>query len=219
MSQGTSDPHLKQTNAYHRYLAASGDIAERVLKILQYMEELHINLPIFLWAISWNVEELVSNPHARFARTTLMLSEELPGILTHWHQPPRQHNAGVRTKAAKLAMTEWALEMLCDTIDEELLALVPLMQFPQEDLSEEALLDIRIQDMIPEVQINAPVLWKLVCYLTCTQKQARRNKNKNSSEPVAHYTPAVFLPSDSFWLLDVAHANLYAQLLSLARQL
>ena len=120
MSQGTSDPHLKQTNAYHRYLAASGDIAERVLKILWYMEELHINLPIFLWAISWNIEELVSNPHAWFARTTLMLSEELPGILTHWHQPPWQHNPGVQTKAAKLAMTEWALEMLCDTIDEEL---------------------------------------------------------------------------------------------------
>ena len=70
------------------------------------------------------------------------------------------------------------------------------------------LLDIWIQNMIPEVQINAPVLWKLVCYLTCTQKQAHRNKNKNSSEPVALYTPAIFLPSDSFWLLDVAHANL-----------
>jgi hypothetical protein len=206
MSQGTSDPHLKQTNAYYRYLAVSGDMAERVIKILQYMEELHINLPIFLWAISWNVEELVSNPQARFARTALMLSEELPGILTHWHRPPRQHNAGVRTKAAKLAMTEWALDTLCDTVDDELLALGPQMQFPQEDLSEEALLDIRIQDMIPEVQLNAPVLWKLVCYLTCTQKQARRNKNKTSSEPVAHYTPAVFLPSDRFWLLDITRA-------------
>jgi hypothetical protein len=154
------------------------------------MEELHVNLPILLWAISWNVEELISNPQARFARTSLMISEELPGILTHWHQPPRQHNAGVRTKAAKLAMNNWALETLCDTADDELLALGPAMQLPQEDLSEETLLDIRIQDMIPEVQANAPVLWKLISSLTCTQKQVRRNKTKNNSqaEPVITYS-------------------------------
>ena len=32
MSQGTSDPHLKQTNAHHCYLAALGDIAKQVIK-------------------------------------------------------------------------------------------------------------------------------------------------------------------------------------------
>ena len=52
MSQGTSDPHIRQTNACHRYLEASGDIFEHVIKILQLMEKLHVNLPIFLWAIS-----------------------------------------------------------------------------------------------------------------------------------------------------------------------
>jgi hypothetical protein len=219
MSQGTPDPHIRQTNAYYRHLAASGDIAERVVNILQYMENLHINLPIFLWAISWNVEALVSNPQVRFARTTLMLSEELPGILTHWHQPPRQHNAGVRTKAAKLAMTEWALETLCDSIDDELLTLGPYMQFPQEDVSEEALLDIRIQNMILEVQTNAPVLWKLVCNLSCTHKQARRNKNKNNAamEPVTSPSSLLcFCSPDCFGLSDIAHVNLHTELLSLA---
>jgi hypothetical protein len=152
MSQETSDPHIKQTNLCRRRLESSGDIAE----ILQFMEELHVNLPILLWAISWNIEELISNSQARFAKTSLMISEELPGILTHWHQPPRQHNAGVRTKAAKLAMNNWALETLFDTADDKLLALGPAIQLPQDDPSEEALLGIRIQDMIPEVQANAP---------------------------------------------------------------
>ena len=45
MSQGTSDPHIRQTNSCRRRLESSGDIAERVVKILQFMEELHINLP------------------------------------------------------------------------------------------------------------------------------------------------------------------------------
>jgi hypothetical protein len=188
MSQGerrTSDPHLRQTNACHQFLEATGDLAERVVRILDFMDEVHVNLPIFLWAISWNEEHLVSNARARFARTALMLSDELPIILKNWHQPPRQHNAGVRTKAAKVAMMDWALETLCSSVDDEMSELGPVMQFPQEDLSEEALLDIRIQDMIPEVQISAPILWKLICHLTCTQKQVLRNKNKKNSEPVA----------------------------------
>ena len=61
------------------------------------------------------------------------------------------------------------------------------MNFPQDELSKDALLDIRIQEMIPEVQTNAPMLWKLVTHLTCTDKQVRRNKNKNNPELVAHH--------------------------------
>ena len=191
MSQGerrTSDPHLGQTNACRRFLEATGDLAERVVKILDLMDELHVNLPIFLWAISWNEENLVSNARARFARTALMLSDELPVILTNWHQPPRQHNAGIRTKAAKLAMTNWALETLCSSVDDELVDVCPIMHFPQDDLSEEALLGISVQDMISEVQTRAPILWKLVCHLTCTHTQVRRNKTKNNPEPVAIIT-------------------------------
>ena len=189
MSQGTSasDPHIRHTDACRQFLDASGDITERVIKILDLMDDLHVNLPIFLWAISWNVEELISNARVRFARTTLMLSKELPGILTHWHQPPRQHNAGIRTKAAKLAMTNWALETLYQAVDDELSALGPIMQFPQDDLSEEALLGIRLQDMILEVQVSAPILWKLAYHLTCTPAQVQRNKTKNP-EPVASHT-------------------------------
>jgi hypothetical protein len=148
------------------------------------MEELHVNLPIFLWAISWNVEELVSHPKGRFARTTLMISEEL---LTYWHQLPRQHNTGIQTKAAKQSMADWALAMLCDTVDDELSALGPTMHFPQDDLAEEALLDIRVKKMIPEVQTNAPMLWKFVSHLICTQKQVRQNKNKTNPELVAYH--------------------------------
>ena len=64
MSQGerrTSDPHLGQTNACRQFLEATGDLAERVVKILDLMDELHVNLPIFLWAISWNEEILCTS--------------------------------------------------------------------------------------------------------------------------------------------------------------
>ena len=59
----TLDPHLGQTNACRQFLEATGDLVEpwveRVVKILDLMDELHVNLPIFLWAISWNEENLL----------------------------------------------------------------------------------------------------------------------------------------------------------------
>jgi hypothetical protein len=45
------------------------------------MDRLHLNLPLLLWAISWNVPSLTANNRIRFARTALMVSDELPAIL------------------------------------------------------------------------------------------------------------------------------------------
>jgi hypothetical protein len=41
------------------------------------MKSLDINLPILLWAISWNVPELTSDFNVAAERTALMVSEEL----------------------------------------------------------------------------------------------------------------------------------------------
>ena len=45
-------------------------------------------------------------------------------------------------------MIKWALETLSQAVDDELSALGPIMQFLQDDLSEEALPGIYLQDMI-----------------------------------------------------------------------
>src|SRR6266481_1209524 len=39
--RGTSDPHVRQTNACCRRMETTGDIVEWVVKILKFMEELH----------------------------------------------------------------------------------------------------------------------------------------------------------------------------------
>jgi hypothetical protein len=48
------------------------------------MKSVNLNLPLLLWAISWNVPELVSDPRVAAETTALMVSEELPGLLAHW---------------------------------------------------------------------------------------------------------------------------------------
>ena len=66
------------------------------------MKSIDINLAILVWAISWNVEDLINHKAVVFERTSLMLSEELPQILRNWLKPPRQHSAGIRTKKPHL---------------------------------------------------------------------------------------------------------------------
>jgi hypothetical protein len=42
------------------------------------MRKNDVTLSMFLWAISWNVEELNSNQQVAFKRTSLLVSDELP---------------------------------------------------------------------------------------------------------------------------------------------
>ncbi|KAF8234251.1 hypothetical protein L208DRAFT_1394424, partial [Tricholoma matsutake] len=134
-------------------------ISDRVLQVLDLMDTLHLNLPLFLWAISWNVPKLISNNRVRFARTALMVSDELPGILAHCHRPPCSHGQGICTKATRKALNDWALETIY--------------------LSEEVLLSISWKEMIPEVKSKAPTLWKRFRYTLYTPRQEEQNQLKD----------------------------------------
>jgi hypothetical protein len=172
-------PHQKRTRNWKKFLEDRGLLVERVLLVLQFMESQQIDLAILLWAISWNVPELTSHDRVRFMRTSLMVSDELPVILSRWYQPPRNHGAGIRTKGASAAMQSWAIETVCNTVDQEMAALKNTMDSPQQELTEESLLGIKWNDMINEVKINAPTMWTLFRHASYTPKQDSRNKNKN----------------------------------------
>jgi hypothetical protein len=66
-----------------------GSLVEKVVKVLDGMEDLGINLTIFLDALSWGDAACISNATVRYARTGLMKSKELPLILHRWWKPPR----------------------------------------------------------------------------------------------------------------------------------
>ena len=177
-SQYTQDPHLRQTESRWKDLNRAGDISARVIRVLRFMEELRINLPILLWAISWNVEDLISDPSVKFARTTLMVSKELPTILSHWFKPPRSHNQGIRTKAAQEILTGWVHERLLDLINHEMKAVGSLLDYSKDCLCEETLLDISFKTLVPEVQNAAPIFWKILRHAAYTPVQEARNTLK-----------------------------------------
>jgi hypothetical protein len=154
-------------------------LAERVRSVLNFMKSVNINLPILLWAISWNIPELVSDLNVSAERTALMVSDELPGILAHWRRPPRKHNSGIRTKAAYDTMNKFALDTVLETVGYEMDALEGIFKSPQAELSEESLLKIKWKEMSADVNREAPTMWNLLRHATYTQKQESRNTKKN----------------------------------------
>ena len=154
-------------------------LSERVHLVLDFMKSVNINLPILLWAISWNIPDLISDPKVSAERTALMVSEELPGILAHWRHPPRKHNSGIRTRAAYVTMNKFALDTVLEIIGNEMGALDEVFKSPQSELSEESLLSIKWEEMTAEVRREAPTTWTLFRHAAYTQEQESRNTRKN----------------------------------------
>ncbi|KAJ7891746.1 hypothetical protein B0H13DRAFT_1625873, partial [Mycena leptocephala] len=61
----------------------------KVRKILDCMRDKRLPLLLFLGALSWGNARCTSDKACVYARTSLIVSDELPGILQRWHKPPR----------------------------------------------------------------------------------------------------------------------------------
>ena len=179
-SQSTrTSPYQHRNRNLRRFLEDTGQLVPRVLAVLNFMRQQNIDLSSLLWAISWNVEELTGNTLVSWERTSLMLSDNLPAILHNWLRPPRHHSAGVRTKAAGQVMRSWAVDTVCDTINDEMRGLKELFKSPPSELSQEKLTEIDFADMISEVSKTAPTLWKVLRNAAYTPRQEKKNVLKN----------------------------------------
>ncbi|OBZ71473.1 hypothetical protein A0H81_08665 [Grifola frondosa] len=145
------------------------------------MRSKSLDLPLLLWALSWNVQDLIASPIAKYERTALMVSDELPDLLTKWHKSPRGHNQGIKTKGALQATTQFALDVVGQVVNKEMGAIGQLMRCSTEDLSEEELLAINWEDLKQAVRTRAPTIWSLLHRCAWVKKQQRNTmKDPNS---------------------------------------
>ncbi|KAI0071976.1 hypothetical protein K474DRAFT_1668395 [Panus rudis PR-1116 ss-1] len=169
---------------------ATEELRTRVLNVLDYMDKQDLNLPLLLWELFWNNDELYSDDKARYARTELMLSEEFEQLLRLWHKPTRFHNKGVKTRAAYDVLETFVKETLSYEIDDEMKKVANAMHSPQEDLSEQYLLSIKWEECIAQVQVLAPRLWGLLRHAAYTPQQDERNSMKSPDsvcDPLAFF--------------------------------
>jgi hypothetical protein len=160
---------------------ADEDIASKVKNTLSFMKQQKINLPIFLEALSWGNPGCHSDPEVQYARTSLMVSVELPQILRRWYNPPRSPNQkkGKRPAGARRTLQEFAIECVSKLIDKEMKCSAPLFLSPPEDLSEEHLTKLDFKKLKAKIIRDAPVLWQLLRRAAYSEKQELRNKHKD----------------------------------------
>ncbi|KAI0686795.1 hypothetical protein BC835DRAFT_1420172 [Cytidiella melzeri] len=117
---------LGRTSLFMNHLKTMPDlvITQKLINIIKFMADVQMDTTTFLHYLSWNLEipaaETSIEGTIRYARTALMHSEQLPGILHRWYKPPRPHQRGVRTRAARAAMDVWALNDVTARINREM---------------------------------------------------------------------------------------------------
>lgn len=182
-SDGESDDDIGTSHQKSFNIPVGQEVAGKVVKVLELMEELGINLTTFLDAVSWGNDVCISSSKVRTARTGLMNSEKLPGILHRWWKPPLVPGSGnPRPKGAGTVMENFAQRCCCAIADRELERLAGLFKSPSgEDVAEEKLTGTIFEDTIQEVKKSSPYLWSLLYGLAHRERQ-NKNTHKNPNK-------------------------------------
>ncbi|KAI0685745.1 hypothetical protein BC835DRAFT_1289537 [Cytidiella melzeri] len=183
-------------NLSHRRIAA------KMRRVIDNMANEGLDVASFLHYLSWNLdskddeEELAvddianTHPHQsnlaviRYARTGFTNCSMVPEILQSLRCPPRQHDRGVQTQAARVAMDEWSISNVKMLIDRDMQSLRTMMMCKQSEVTEEYLLSIDLKESVDEARTMAPTLWEILLSAASTPRQRRTNKKKNPSKAV-----------------------------------
>lgn len=170
---------LGQTDALRARM--QGRVSDKVRAVLYAMDHNQINLPIFLDALSWGDPDCITDAKIRNARSALMHSKELPGIIRRWWKPPVSPGSHHRRAAGgRDVMESFAEEVMRSTIERELDSLAKVLCSPSgKDVDEEELTGASFDDLIQQVKELAPHVWALVFRMAFSVKQEERNTHKN----------------------------------------
>ncbi|KAK7012455.1 hypothetical protein R3P38DRAFT_3019300, partial [Favolaschia claudopus] len=164
----------------------SGYRARKIYNVLLYMGSQGVTLADLLDGISWGDEECTQNAQLRVARTQLLQSAELPGILRRWWRPPRPQGGNKkRPQGARVVMQNFALECSKRVLDEQIERLSASFDSPAgDDVKEDHLTAISIPKLVDQSQRLAPDLWALCAGLARSESQQRRSPKKKSTNTV-----------------------------------
>ena len=184
---------------------SEAELMEKLCKIIEYMKGLRMDVTTFLYYFSWYVKPPEDMRHEankiryvllpsqfvyilvteilRYARSALMHSVQLPQILQKWHKPPCSHNSGIKTRAGRRTLTQWAVSNVTARIQREMRLYAPSLKSPPSTVSEDELLAIDLVDDVSEMREKQPVFWKIMSSLANAPKQ-QKNKYKNN-DPVS----------------------------------
>ncbi|EGO02443.1 hypothetical protein SERLA73DRAFT_158474 [Serpula lacrymans var. lacrymans S7.3] len=157
----------------------TGTPASKVRLVLEYMNMLGLNLPLFLDYLSLGDYNCITDPEIRYERTALMTKGT--------------HNA--RATVGKDVLEAFAFSCVREAIERELNSIQELAKCPPKDVSEEGLTSLLIDDLVLKLQSpgfgGTPKLWELLQRLTRTPTQEKQNSGQNTDfvAKASHHLP------------------------------
>ncbi|KAJ6601733.1 hypothetical protein DFH09DRAFT_969288 [Mycena vulgaris] len=175
---------LQQTETLRANM--QGKLSDKVKAVLYAMDANQINLPIFLDALSWGDQDCITDAKIRSARSALMHSRELPGIIRRWWKPPLARGSHhSRPKGGRDALESFAEEVMRSTIERELDSLAKILSSPAgKDVDEDELTGASFTELISRVKELAPHVWALVHRMAFSERQEDRNTHKDPEKLV-----------------------------------
>ncbi|KAJ7048080.1 hypothetical protein C8F01DRAFT_1197046 [Mycena amicta] len=141
------------------------EVESKLLKVLDTLDATGMDIPLFLETVCWGRQSAVRNARIRSARTTLMVSDQLPVIIKRCLKPPRW-NSSTRKKRAtggRKQLLPVITEACLEAMRAEMVALGPLLTTNIEtDVRAASLTGFTFPEMHTQMTETAPVL---VCML------------------------------------------------------
>jgi len=173
------DP-LQISEARNKKAALHGQrLAPRVKRILDAIFKEGFTLSLFLDALSWGDKSCYSDPQIRYARTGLLLGEQLPHILDRWYKPPRNDNKGPRPAGALKTLRTFSVKCVTRILEQEMEQVAPEFSSLPAELSQGHLTSFDFNEFSEVLQHKTPVLWKVMERVSYSDKQRIRNSHKS----------------------------------------
>jgi hypothetical protein len=174
-------PIANQNTQYLRARLEGADVLSKVKRVISCMQAEGLNLPLFLDAVFYGDLGCHNDAVVRYQRTALMVSDELPGLLDRWYQPPSRSEGhqGQRPLAARKVLISFAKRIVNEEIDREIKRTAKFFVSRPELLSKEHLLSLDFHAMLETCRMYAPTLWHLFRNAAYTAEQDKHNIRKN----------------------------------------
>lgn len=153
---------------------------QKVLKVLDTLENLALDLPTFLHCLSYGDIGCIKDPRIQAVRTGFFHSPLLPQIMQMWYNPP--NHISNSTTGARPMLQQLAFEWVIDVCNEEFMGLHSVLKTTPV-LSEANLLETSFDELSSQFSVKAVHLSSLLRGLAC----AKSSENSRSPDRVSRH--------------------------------
>ncbi|KIJ11048.1 hypothetical protein PAXINDRAFT_85068 [Paxillus involutus ATCC 200175] len=163
-------PQLEHTQRKKAVLEGK-ELLPKVLKVLDTIHAEGLSLSLFLNALSWGDDQCTASDRVHYARTGLLLSEELPGILLCWYKPACNKNKGRRPAGACCMLKMFAVDCLDGILERQMEHLALHFTLLPSELSEIHLTEFNFKALIETIKGEALLVWSVMARFSHSNKQ------------------------------------------------